>query len=188
MIENELKVMLSTEEYNAILNIPIKSVKTATQINYYYDTPDFIMTDSRITYRIRKKNGLYVATIKTHLGNDSFKSDEHETFLGETFDDKCFTDMGLMLFGCITTERTSIICFDGVEVMLDKNVYLGHTDYEMEIEYQNNCDEKAMLIITDISELLHKQNVKTNVTEFIDRIYTSKNKSQRFFERLRNKE
>ncbi len=184
MIECELKVMLSAEEYKSMLNFKMKDIKTSIHINYYYDTIDFKMTECGTTYRIRKKHDSYVATVKKHLYGENFKSDEKVIYLGKTFDDKCFTSLGLTLFGSLITERSVIISNDKLEVVLDKNTYLDRIDYEMEIECREVHEETAKSMLREIGIMLHQYCTETDIYEFCERINFSKNKSQRFFERL----
>ena len=46
-----------------------------------------------------------------------------------------FTDMGLKLQGELVTKRCIVFKDADCEVVLDKNEYLGHKDFELEIEY-----------------------------------------------------
>lgn len=183
MIENELKVMLSLEEYTKILNHFMPDVEISMHTNYYYDTSDLKMDRYGITCRIRKNSKGYTATVKNHLLKKRFMSTEREILLGNIFDDKCFTRFNLILFGCMKTER-AVVVSNNLKLMLDKNTYLDCTDYELEIEYFNNCEGEAQLHLENINYILlaYCKNFKEN--NLLKRLDLSRTKSQRFFERL----
>ena len=183
MIDNELKVMLSLEEYTKILNHFVPDVKMSIHTNYYYDTSDLKMNRYGITCRIRKNSKGYIATVKNHLLKKRFKSTEHEILLGNSFNDKCFTRFNLILFGCMRTERAVVIS-NNLKLMLDKNTYLNCTDYELEIEYFDNCEGEAQLLLENINYILLTYRKKFEAKNLRKRLNLSKTKSQRFFERL----
>ena len=67
--------------------------------------------------------------------------------------------------------------------MLDKNDYLDHTDYELEIEYLASCEKYATQLVWDIASILISNGKLSNIEDFFGRMQNVKSKSQRFFER-----
>ena len=142
------------------------------QVNYYFDTDDFLMNSQNTTCRIRLKNGKYSATLKQHSnGSDLSTETDMEIFDGLT--DNAFTVMGLKLQGKLITYRCIVFRNTHCEVALDKNEYLGCEDYELEVEYEDMFAQDAERIIREITDLF---NIETphNI---------SFSKSHRFFEK-----
>ena len=145
MTECEKKLLLSEEAYNALMEQFSSSRKPiVTQVNYYFDTDDFAMNRQDTTCRIRLKDGQYKATMKRHAaGTDQSTEAEMEIYAG--LDNNAFTDMGLKLWGALTTHRCVLLKNPHLEVVLDKNEYLGYTDYELEIEYLPEYEKERFL-------------------------------------------
>ena len=72
------------------------------------------------------------------------------------------------------------------EMVLDRNVYLGYTDFELEVEYGKDSEHRAQTLIENIGECLVATEQLTGIDEFLGRVGQSGSKSQRFFERLKN--
>ena len=64
MIETEKKIILTYEEYLAVIMKMCKYAEPVIQTNYYFDTENLTMNRKGITCRIRFKNGKYTAEIK----------------------------------------------------------------------------------------------------------------------------
>ena len=148
MTECEKKLLLSEKAYNALMEQFSSSRKPiVTQVNYYFDTDDFAMSRQDTTCRIRLKDGQYKATMKRHAaGTDQSTETEMEIYAG--LDHNAFTDMGLKLWGALTTHRCVLLKNPHLEVVLDRNEYLGHTDYELEIEYLPEYEKEARAVFT----------------------------------------
>ncbi|MBO5968523.1 MAG: CYTH domain-containing protein [Clostridia bacterium] len=179
MIELEKKILLTEHEYFSLRKYFGKK-SMVTQINFYFDTDDLSMNQQNITCRIRLKDGKCNATMKYHSSMD--ESSEVEMKIRNGLQDNTFLDMGLRCQGELVTKRCVLIKDATYEVVLDKNEYLGTTDYELEIEYLPNCEHNATKIIKYIAEIL-ENNSDQFIEEFILRTYQVKSKSKRFFER-----
>lgn len=153
------------------------------QVNYYFDTEDLKMNKKGITCRIRYKSGTYKTTIKNH--KNSIKDCSVETVVNTTSElvEDVFTSMGLKLQGNLVTNRTIVLHQNAFSIFLDKNDYLGHIDYELEIEYMQSYDKHATQLIRDIASILISNGKLSSIEEFFARMQNSKTKSQRFFER-----
>ena len=177
MTELEKKLLLSKEEFELLMKHFGFDAKTPSepivkQTNYYYDTDDLLMNQKNITCRIRFKDGKYKGTIKQHLpGSEHSTETDIEVYDGIT--KNTFIDMGLNLKGELLTERHIVLKDATCEVVLDRNTYLDHEDYELEIEYAPMCEQYAARILQTIINLL-----KINLPS--QRIPS---KSERFFER-----
>lgn len=182
MMEYEKKLLLTEEEYVTLMKYFQKGSSTK-QINYYFDTDDLSMNKQGITCRIRYKNGTYKATVKKHKTN--IQDCSEETVIGSASElvEDIFTSIGLKLQGNLVTNRTVILKQNAYMVMLDKNDYLDHTDYELEIEYILSCEKYATQLIWDIASILISSEKLSNVEDFFSRMQNAKSKSQRFLER-----
>ena len=68
-------------------------------------------------------------------------------------------------------------------MVLDYNTYLGQTDFELEIEYDESCEEYVMHLLSGVASTLLTAKLISSKEEFLARIDESKSKSERFFER-----
>lgn len=187
MLEYEKKISLSENEYLRIFHLIGKRKTNYRQVNYYFDSNDFKMNSQGITCRIREKDGKYKATIKAHKQTNRECSIEKTREVLNQYDDSLFSGMHLELQGELTTERTILFSDGRCEVALDKNTYLGITDYEMEVEYIPEYENCAMNLIYQYMSILYP--IKPLLHIISRRV--SKSKSERFFEQkqqLQNKE
>ena len=182
MLEYEKKFMLTEDEYNSIKKM-YGELPSDTQKNYYFDTDDLAMNKLGITYRIRKQNGIYKATIKDHSTDYADCSVELHLTEKNELDPIVFSDMGLKYQGTLTTNRMIIYKDSFCEVVLDFNTYLGFTDYELEIEYMENYEQKAIILLKDIATELVTIKLIDSVDLFLARENKGKCKSQRFYDR-----
>lgn len=182
MTECEKKLLLSEEAYNALMERFSSAQKQiVTQVNYYFDTDDFAMNRQDTTCRIRLKDGQYQATMKRHAaGTDQSTEAEMEIYAG--LDHNAFTDMGLKLWGALTTHRCVLLKNPHLEVVLDRNEYLGHTDYELEIEYLPEYEKEARAVLKEVEKALQR---KRSPIYNIGIFSAGLNKSKRFFKRMK---
>lgn len=187
MIELEKKLLLTKDEYDCLMeNFGYKShliqKPIVTQINYYFDTDDFWMNRQNVTCRIRLKDKKYKAIMKQH-SRSSDRSTETEMKIHTGLDNNAFTDMGLKLQGALITKRCVILKDTGYEVVLDKNEYLGHTDYELEVEYVQSFEHRSECILNMIINSLPNSSTTFPMQNLNDRILNTPSKSTRFFKR-----
>ena len=182
MTECEKKLLLSEEAYNALMEQFSSSRKPiVTQVNYYFDTDDFAMSRQDTTCRIRLKDGQCQATMKRHTaGTDQSTETEMEIHAG--LDHNAFTDMGLKLWGALTTHRCVLLKNPHLEVVLDRNEYLGYTDYELEIEYLPEYEKEARAVLKEVEKALQR---KRSPIYNIGIFSAGLNKSKRFFKRMK---
>lgn len=183
MLEFEKKLILSPDEYLTLKRYLSKHTADRVQTNYYYDTDDFALNKKGVTCRIREKNGTFKATVKQHGASTKECSTERSKEVINALDDSFFAGMGVKLQGFLKTERTVVYSDDYCEAVLDKNTYLGFTDYELEIEYRCDCETRASGLLCGFVKLLRLNYLKTDVAEFFERAEHSKSKSERFFRR-----
>lgn len=179
MLEYEKKILLTAEEYFTLLRLKDKKQSPTIQTNYYYDSDDYKMNMQGITCRVREKDKKYKATIKAHKqANKECSIEKTKDALSE-HDDRLFSGMHLKLQGSLTTERIILYSNNGCEVVLDKNTYLGMTDYELEVEYLPEYEDHATELIYRYISFLYP--LKLCMLILSQRV--SKSKSERFFER-----
>ena len=183
MTELEKKLLLTEDEYDYLMEhlgyeSPLIQKPITTQVNYYFDTDDLSMNRQNITCRIRLKDGKYKGTIKRHAPNGDY-STETEIEIYDGLTDNQFTAMGLKLQGTLTTERHVIRKNASFEIVLDKNDYLDHTDYELEIEYNLKHKKDAQEMLAILCDILTSK--KLLLADQDSSSFSSK--SGRFFER-----
>ena len=182
MTELEKKLLLTEDEYDYLMEQfgyenPLIQKSIVTQINYYFDTDDFSMNRQNTTCRIRLKDGKYRATMKKH-SSSADQSTEIEMEIYNGLDRNAFINMGLKLQGELITKRCVVLKDANCEAVLDKNKYLGHTDYELEIEYASGHENDAWEILKIFKEMLthHQGFIAYEGTPDVP------SKSSRFFE------
>ena len=182
MLEYEHKVILTPEEYRCISEHLAGNAPSSVQTNYYYDTDDMKMNSQKTTCRIREKNGIYTAVIKKHLPAIGL-SEETVIYTGKLKDASSFERMGLKSQGSLRTERTVLYSDDYIKAIIDMNIYLGCTDYELEVEYKPGCEEPAAVYMQHVYELCLHNLWGQSTVAFFERARSAKSKSERFFER-----
>ena len=181
MLEFEKKIMLTEQEYNLLTTYKVKNTQSRIQTNYYFDTDDFDMNKKDITCRVRSENGKFKSIIKSHVGVNSDCSIESDVAFKDEFDPSAFSNMGLHMQGALITERMVLYKNECCEMVLDRNIYLGMSDFELEVEYTENSEDMALQLINVVAKGLVDADLISSKEELLMRIGKSKSKSQRFF-------
>lgn len=129
------------------------------------------------------KDGKYKATMKKHASGGD-QSTETEMEIHNGLESNAFTDMGLKLQGELITKRCVVYKDANCEAVLDKNEYLGHTDYELEIEYTSEHEKDAQAILKIFRDMLTRRKCFLIYKEGIADPPKVPSKSNRFFERM----
>jgi uncharacterized protein YjbK len=148
MIEKEYKEIISEKKYKEFLGF-FKINKTVNQTNFYYADKEELLNSYGISVRVRLIGGKFFLQTKIPHKDKNCPgglkiSDETEELLssapeiisGEKISEITGFKIGdVKLIGSLETTRS--ICEWDIENMLciDKNNYLGITDYEIEAEY-----------------------------------------------------
>lgn len=157
MEEMEYKCMLEPEEYRRIMEWMDCAYAPPgfLQINYLYDTEGYDLHRMDVTLRVRQAGGRLSVQCKFGAGQsgDIHVRTELEKKIdalpdkihpGEWFDHEKVRDLPqARLLGCLITERRVYGVEPGVDVTLDRNHYLGHTDWELEIEFDGGSEDRA---------------------------------------------
>lgn len=183
MLEYEKKIVLTEDEYNAIVMLIRKCAPAEKQTNYYFDTDDLVMHKKGITCRFREKNEKYKATIKYHDTEHPDCSSEEDLVEKSEFDPQIFNAIGLRYQGMLVTKRITIHKDAFCEMVIDRNTYLGYTDFELEVEYSKGSEQRAKELLKSVGETLVDEELVTDLSKFLKRVGQSGSKSQRFFER-----
>lgn len=155
MVEKEYKAMISLEQYEC-MKLMFQWEKCVMQKNYYYDTNDMYCAKNNITVRIRQKEDNYYLQIKTpiccegglHIKKEYEKKLHH---LKDVITSNDFKELFIPVhipdvkqIGNLITERLEFN-IDGTTLCLDKNIYNNIVDYEVEVEYSNECVDASLL-------------------------------------------
>ena len=183
MLEYEKKVLITENEYDAIVNTWCNGIKPKIQINYYFDTDDLYMNKKGITCRIRAKDGKYKTTVKNHNTVRNDCSMEIDLCEQNKLDTKFFDALGLCHQGELVTERIVMYKDSFCEMVIDRNTYLGHTDFEIEVEYSEDCEQVADYLLMTVAKMLVNYTGMECIDKFLKRVGKAKSKSKRFFGR-----
>ncbi|MED1202529.1 CYTH domain-containing protein [Heyndrickxia acidicola] len=189
-IEIEFKNMVTREEFTQLLkNFSINSEDFSSQINHYFDTPDFQLKNHHAALRIREKNSQYTLTLKQPANEGLLETNEK-------LDTKTAADllesgvlpagevktaieqMGISLkdlacFGSLSTKRAEIIYQNGL-LVFDHSSYFQKEDYEIEYEVTNFAEGKKIFDL-----LMQNANIPIRKTDNkVVRFYKEKLLSQ----------
>lgn len=152
----EKRLLLSEEEYRAVLRA-FETCPTEKEISCYYDTAVLELNKKGVTCKITKKGNRKVATVKCYYAKNKEKSIKRSLALRE--DKNIFEREGLICFGSMLTERKVICIGDHCVAALDKNIYLGTTDYDLIVEYCEGHESEAEGIIKSIKKIIGRANI-----------------------------
>lgn len=184
-LEIEFKNMLSEKEYKKLLDFfNVQNSAIFTQVNHYFDTPDFLLKENGAALRIREKAGEFELTLKQPfqeglletnqmLSSEAAKLAFSKSQLPVGEIQERLKKMGipfanLEYFGSLMTKRAEIKDSNGLFV-LDYSSYLNTEDYELEYEVENFQTGQAVF-----NEFLEKHGIPKRET---------KNKVRRFYQR-----
>lgn len=175
MLEKELKIMLSEEEYDRLIR-RLRPEKTVRQVNHYYFSR--ACSEKRISVRVREVDGRALLQIKLPVSDSGALAvrEEIEHELGcvpEEIDSEllkrlCGIGDTAVRIGSLATERALSYIFDGVELCLDRNEYLGCVDHELEAEYTGEYPEEVIALLKD-EGIATEAPAKGKFTRFLER-------------------
>ena len=186
-LEIEYKSLLSMAEYDQLKRL-FTHVTPIRQTNHYLDSPDFKLRKKKLALRIRTFDRDAEMTLKVpqEVGNIEYNialtlDEAHQlltagnitcatTDLSEICDLLSERDIDLSeitTIGSLTTIRYEQELPIGL-CALDKNDYLGHTDFELELEVVDDVQGKK-----DFFDFLAKNHIeyrfsKSKVVRFLD--------------------
>lgn len=181
-IEIEFKNLLTKEEFNTLVSAFGLENSFITQINHYFDTPDFQLKDAHSALRIREKNNSFTMTLKQP--NEVGLLETHEKLSEEIANKIMHANHqlpnsiinqleslniqvdALEYFGSLTTNRAEIPYKDGL-LVLDHSIYHGTEDFEVEYEVSDEVTGH-----TNFLDLLKEHHIEVKKTD---------NKIKRFF-------
>ena len=151
MLEKEVKIMLDEQEY-ALIEKAFGFSSEVMQVNHYYRSPS--AAERRITVRVREIGGKALLQVKMPVSDKGSLAvrEEKETELGsvpeyvpaELLGSICGIYENASAVGSLATLRKLCYDFEGIELALDRNEYLGVTDYELEAEYTGEYPDRLI--------------------------------------------
>ena len=188
-IEIEYKILIHNNTFESILNDYKKDIlHDYTQTNFYFTHP--LLEKNKYMLRIREKNNTYELTLKRPTKKHRLETNviltkqEAELFFSHQNIQNEITnillDMGISLQDLkqqfsLTTHRYDIKLENGI-LSLDKNDYLGVTDYEIEFEVNDeNRGYQQFLEIIKPYHLQYSQNCASKIKRVLD-VYNKSNK------------
>lgn len=156
MTEREIKVLLTKEQYES-LSKEFTWEETYEQVNIYY-SPIVQLADKKVpTVRIRSKKGGLKLEVKVPKTSDRIDVKVNEEYAKDiSFVPQYISGAELSeltgirdmedseVEGLLATRRSISNEYEGVEIALDYNRYLGVTDYELEAEYTDTLPEEFL--------------------------------------------
>jgi uncharacterized protein YjbK len=183
-IEIEFKNLLTKDEYeNLLKTFNVEEKDIVSQINHYFDTPEFALKDIGSALRIREKNNCFEMTLKQpaaigllettqFLSANEFQAAvQYRKFpkgiVQERIEQLKVTVENIEYFGSLTTRRVEFPFKEGL-LVLDHSFYLNTEDYE--IEYEAEDFQRGQIVF---QELLKRYTIPLRKT---------KNKIARFYQ------
>lgn len=151
-IEIEFKNILTKVEYeNLLKTFKVEENQIISQINHYFDTPDFTLKNLACALRIREKNIDFEMTLKQPAAVGLFETTQYLTedefskaikdgilpngIIYEKLDKLNISLSSLEYFGSLTTRRAEFPYNNGL-LVLDHSSYLNTEDFEVEYEVE----------------------------------------------------
>jgi uncharacterized protein YjbK len=186
MHEMEYKYMLNESQYMHIMSRVHSeqgNIDCKIQVNYYYDSNNYLLDNNKITLRVRQKDSKLSLELKSELQNEGLLRINEE--LEYPIDKlplvlnrkkvswlECLPDSEeISLKGSLITERITVKPCEGIKLDIDKSIYLGKVDYELEVEFKEELKEKAYELLRD-----YTNNIEVEVCQ---------GKRGRFFSQLK---
>ncbi len=154
MIEKELKQLITQRQFEQLL-CEFRIDEVITQTNHYYSDDEGALKARQITVRVREIDGRYKLQVKMPISEEGALhikkeyEEKLETLPALFSGDKISHITGECIADCkkngfLTTERHICRWDDNTELCIDKSSYLGVTDYEIELEYQQEIDDRLL--------------------------------------------
>lgn len=163
MTEKEYKILIP-ENVLPLLDCYSPWDNELSQMNFYYDIPEQTLHKNGIVIRVRNicENLYLQIKIAKVRDNNVFISEEYEKRIEKIpytissseiiqLFNVDFSIPDVYMHGFMQTNRKQKMLFKNTVLFLDENIYSGHTDYEIEIEYEET--EKLNLVLTELSQL-----------------------------------
>lgn len=157
--EYERKRIIMYDEYLLLLERlrSLAEEMSTIHINYYYDDMNWTLFNNDETLRIRQKDDQL--SLEYKFGKHEFEDiricNELKIPVKKVYSQILFKEKRLCLQGSMITFRTNFELNNCI-ISLDKNIYLGIIDYEIEVETSNSFAE----IPAWLSELFSGDNKK----------------------------
>lgn len=174
--EIEFKSFISEEKYNELIDKFGLENNIFAQTNHYFDTPSEELMQEKTVLRIRQKGNNYKITKKTRalVGADEthilISKEKADELLKNGFDASI---IGLPYFvkkiAELTTYRVSTPYRNGI-LFVDKSVYYGNTDYEIEYEVDDDKEGyKDFLRFLDENNIEYKESIRKSKRAYENR-------------------
>jgi uncharacterized protein YjbK len=152
-IEIEFKNLLTKSEYENLLKIfKVEEKDIVSQINHYFDTPNFSLKGLGSALRIREKHNGVEMTLKQPAAvglletTQPLSTNDFQTMvkdqvipkgiIKERLEQLKIASNNIEYFGSLTTRRVEFPYKEGL-LVLDHSFYLNTEDYEIEYEVEN---------------------------------------------------
>jgi uncharacterized protein YjbK len=173
-IEIEFKNLLTEEEFMKLIrHFMIKDIEFESQVNHYFDTPDFQLKNMRSALRIRRKKNTFTLTLKTPLEeglletNQGLSAQEADDLLKqvdfpdgevkESLQKAGVSTTSIQHFGSLTTKRAEME-FRGGSLVFDESSYFNKVDYELEYEVKDfKLGEKIFFDLLNEHDIPHRE-------------------------------
>ncbi len=188
-IEIEAKVLISSEEYENVINTYAgKVIAEYDQVNYYIDSDDFDLKNIGVGLRVRLKDGIYTLTLKAPMSegllekNNSLTEVQFNALFKKGVLPECDIKEFVKMLGkdpntlkvqtVLITHRKEIMVEDeNINFSIDKNKYNDLVDFELECSGNSLSRAKDYLKrLCSVSNILYKDNQKSKETRALDTI------------------
>lgn len=180
-IEIEYKNLLSCDEFDRILTCIPFPTDGEKQINYYFETKDFLLKKQSCALRIREKNKKYALTLKephtdglleTHDTLTKMEADALlkgnpvcEGHIWKRLQEMCIPPDKLEYFGSLTTIRREVE-YRGVLLVLDYSTYNGTSDFELELEAPDAVTGRSIFALVLDEYQIPKRKTPAKIARF----------------------
>ena len=152
-LEIEFKSAITEEKYLELLKKFNLENNIFKQINYYFDTDDYILNQKQIVLRIRQKGeSRFKVTLKSQSDEGAFENhvflqkEQALAMIENGFNtNEFFEDMDLFVTYKVNLDNHRVSTpYEGGTLFLDRCDYCNVTDYEIEYEASNYDEGKII--------------------------------------------
>ncbi len=179
-LEIEFKSELSKQDYEKLVS-KFSSGNIYSQTNYYIDTKNLEINKNKCGLRIREKNGVFEMTLKVPQKEGKLEINQQITdklvkdfilpegeiqeYLVNNLDIKTES---LKILGTLKTYRLDLM-FKTSLISIDKSIYNGITDYEIEAEdFSMEKASKNLIDFLNENQIKYKKSTGWKLKKFLD--------------------
>lgn len=181
MIVERKNAILSHSEFDWIKKRGFNTGMGKVLSEDYYDNDSFEMFKMGICCKICETEKTCRAVIEESHKEWKTLNIINSVPVKDLADNQVFSEIGLNFQGRMMMLRYPVCKSGNYSISIDKNMYLGNTDYELSIQHYHNKEECSENGIDSIMAALYLSRIVENFKDITQRFEKNDSKNIRFF-------